>query len=87
MQASKASVSESVSVFRTLGPLLFIIYIDDIDNYVAGKILKFAVYSEEDVSALQFDLCNLDEWSEEWQMLFNADKCRVMHMHMGYNSQ
>jgi len=54
---------------------------------VAGKILKFAVYSEEDVSALQFDLCNLDEWSEEWQMLFNADKCRVMHMHMGYNSQ
>jgi len=30
------------------------------------------VYSEEDVRALQFDLCNLVEWSKEWQMLFNA---------------
>jgi len=44
---------------------------------VAGKILKFAadakiyhtVYSGEDVSALQSDLCNLVEWSKELQML------------------
>ena len=62
-------------------------YINDIDDCVAGRILKFAddtkiyhtVYSEEDVRALQFDLCNLVEWSKEWQMLFNADKCRVIH--------
>jgi len=65
-----------------LGPLLFIIYINDIDNCVAGKILKFAddtkiyhtVYSDEDVSALQSDVCNLVEWPNEWQMLFIADK-------------
>jgi len=76
-----------------LGPLLFIIYINDIDDCVASKILKCAddtkiyhmVYSEEDVSVLHFDLCNLVEWSKEWQMLFNADKCRVMHM--GYNNK
>jgi len=60
---------------------------------VAGKILKFAddtkiyhnVYSDEDVSALQSDLCNLVEWSNEWQMLFNADKCKVLHM--GFKSK
>jgi len=76
-----------------LGPLLFIIYINDIDDCVAGRILKFAddtkiyhmVYSEEDVRALQFDLCNLVEWSKEWQMLFNADKCKVIHT--GYNNK
>ena len=43
------------------------------------------VYSDEDVSALQSDLCNLVESSKEWQMLFNADKCKVMHV--GYNNK
>jgi len=55
-------------------PLLFIIYINGIDNCVASRILKIVddtkiyhmVYSEEDVIALQFDLCNLVEWSKEW---------------------
>ena len=51
-------------------------------------MLKFAddtkmyhtVYSEEHDRALQFNLCSLVEWSKEWQMLFHADKCRVIHM-------
>ena len=55
---------------------------------MASKILKFAddtkiyhtVYSDEDVGALQSDLCNLVEWSKERQMLFNGDKYKVMHM-------
>jgi len=42
------------------------------------------VYSDEDVSALQYDLCNLVKWTKEWQMLFDADKCKVMHV--GYNN-
>ena len=33
---------------------------------------------------MQYDLCNLVKWSKEWQMLFNADKCKVMHV--GYNN-
>jgi len=43
------------------------------------------VYSDADVSALQSDLCNLVEWSKEWQMLFNANKCTVIHV--GYNNK
>jgi len=73
------------------GPLLFVIYINNIDDSVAAKILKFAddtkiyqtVISAEEISALQSDLSNLVAWSTEWQMLFNIDKCKVMHM--GYN--
>jgi len=42
------------------------------------------VYSD-DVSALQSELCNLAEWSKEWQMLFNADKCKVMQV--GFNNK
>ena len=29
---------------------------------------------------MQEDLKRLSEWFEEWQMLFNVDKCSVMHI-------
>jgi len=28
---------------------------------------------------MQEDLKKLLSWSHEWQMLFNVDKCKVMH--------
>jgi len=85
-------VMNEVPQRSVLGPLLFVIFINDIDNCVAGKILKFAddtkifqtVVSAEDVSALQSDLSNLVAWFKEWQMLFNVEKCKVMHI--GYNN-
>jgi len=50
------------------------IFINDIDYCVEGKIFKFAddtqiyrtVISAEDVSALQSGLSNLVKWSKEW---------------------
>jgi len=74
------------------GLLLFLIYINDIDESVGCKILKFAddttIYnkfrSDEDIANLQSDLCNLVSWSKKWQMLFNVDKCKVMHI--GYDN-
>jgi len=75
-----------------LGPLLFVIYINDIDDSVNSKILKFTddtkvfntVGSEMEVDSLRCDLCNLVQCSKEWRMLFNVEKCKVMHF--GYNN-
>ena len=75
-----------------LGPCLFVIYINDIDDTVSSKILKFAddtkitasISSVEEQHILQTDLTRLMEWSEEWQMKFNINKCKVMHL--GYNN-
>ena len=71
-----------------LGPLLFLIYINDLDDTVGSNILKFAddtkifrkVRSGQDSQVLQEDLDSLVRWSEKWQMSFNQDKCKCLHI-------
>jgi len=73
-----------------LGPILFLIYINDLDCGITNWILKFADDSHDtkifgtscdihQLRKLQEDLNDLFHWSTEWQMLFNVDKCNVMH--------
>ena len=58
-----------------LGPVLFVIYINDIDSYVSSKMLQFAddtkivgvVNSPEGVKQLRQDLVDLYCWSNDWQ--------------------
>ena len=62
-----------------LGPILFLIYINDLDSGVMSWILKFAddtkiyrrVGDSDERRQLQHDLDKLISWSKEWQMLFN----------------
>jgi len=71
-----------------LGPLLFLIYINVIDNSVCNNLLKFAddtnvhnvVSYMHEINELQLDLHNLCKWFQDWLMLFNMDKCKVMHI-------
>ena len=75
-----------------LGPLLFIIFINDIDKGIVSMLLKFAddtklvgiVSSEDEIEKLRTDLNRLYSWSIDWQMLFNMDKCKVVHF--GYKN-
>jgi len=32
------------------------------------------------IVALQQDLDELEKWAKKWQMKFNANKCKVMHI-------
>ena len=70
-----------------LGPILFLIYINDLDNNITSNVLKFAddtklvrkVNTDGDKQHLQNDLDRLVKWSEKWQMLFNFGKCKCLH--------
>ena len=71
-----------------LGPLLFLIFINDINKGIVNKLLKFAddtklvgtVSSECEINQLRLDLKQLYDWSVDWQVLFNADKCKVIRI-------
>jgi len=71
-----------------LGPVLFLIFINDLDCNITSTILKFAddtklisiVNNDDDSTLLQHDLAILENWTHSWQMEFNIDKCKVMHV-------
>ena len=81
-------VTSGVPQGSVLGSASFIVCINDIDVNVSISVLKFAddtkLYSNvctcDQTGQLQYDLDRMSEWSTKWQMLFNDDKCKRLHM-------
>ena len=74
-------------IYIILGPILFIIYINDISTDQKSTVKIYAddtkIYRtisspDVDIPALQCDLHRLGTLANKWQMHFNPDKCEVM---------
>ena len=70
-----------------LGPLMFLIYINDIASYMTSTCRLFAddciiyrsIESKNDCICLQNDLDHFSQWNNLWQMKVNITKCAVIH--------
>ncbi|KAI8496818.1 scavenger receptor [Branchiostoma belcheri] len=86
--SAPVKVASGVPQGTVLGPLLFLLYINDLPDQLDSNVRLFAddcllyveLSTQTDSQLLQKDLNTLEEWQSKWLMQFNPEKCYIMHI-------
>lgn len=91
--SSSCAVTSGVPQGSVIGPLLFLLYINDLEDGMGSHVWKFADDTSllhplrtpfaVDAHRLQCDLDTASSWAERWGMEFGIAKCAVLHFGYG----
>ena len=82
---SLSKVVCGVPKVSVLGPVLLLVFINDLPNYVECFVklfaddtkLYFTANSSTDCNHFQHDIGEMNKWSDCWLLMLNVKKCKV----------
>ena len=89
--SSFETVDSGVAQGTLLGPLMFILFLNDVENIIDHENCSIILYADDsktygasgtinECEKMQQNLSRLAQWCENWQLSINMDKCEVLHV-------